>query len=176
MKKLRLDQLNRPSLEAYLKLPKTPLVILLDNVRSALNVGSVFRTADAFAIEELYLCGITAQPPHREILKTAIGATDSVAWTYESNALTALAQLRAKGYKILAVEQAVGSMALQKFDCRNDQKYAIIFGNEVSGVSEEVMQQVDGCLEVPQLGTKHSLNLAVCAGVVVWELFRQLRY
>ena len=176
MRKLRLEELNRPSLETYQRQPKTPVVIILDNVRSALNVGSVFRTADAFAIQHLYLCGITAQPPHREILKTAIGATESVNWTHEPDIVSLINQLKKERYQILAIEQAEGSKALQNFECKNDQKYAVIFGNEVKGVSEEAMQNIDICLEVPQLGTKHSLNISVCAGLVLWDFFKQLRY
>lgn len=175
MRKLKLQELNRPSVEEFKKREKTPIVLVLDNVRSGLNVGSAFRTADAFACAKIVLCGITAQPPHREILKTAIGATESVAWSYEKDPVEAVRHLKKEGYDVWAVEQAEGSVMLQEMPLPADRKIALVFGNEVSGVSEEVMKVVDGAIEVPQLGTKHSLNIAVCVGVVVWELFRRLR-
>lgn len=176
MRKLSLKELNRVNIDQFKQQEKTPMVLVLDNVRSALNVGSAFRTADAFALEKVYLCGITAQPPHREILKTAIGATDSMDWSYAKQTVDVVAALKAEGYVILAVEQAQESVMLPEFTVVTDTKYALVFGNEVNGVGEEVMEMVDYCLEVPQFGTKHSLNISVCIGVVVWDLFKQLKY
>lgn len=176
MRKLSLKELNRVNIDQFKQQEKTPMVLVLDNVRSALNVGSAFRTADAFALEKVYLCGITAQPPHREILKTAIGATDSMDWSYAKQTVDVVAALKAEGYVILAVEQAEESVMLPEFTIVSDTKYALVFGNEVNGVGEEVMEMVDYCLEVPQFGTKHSLNISVCIGVVVWDLFKQLKY
>ena len=155
---------------------KLPLVLVLDNVRSALNTGSAFRTADAFAIEKIVLCGITATPPHREILKTAIGATETVAWEYAADTVAAIRALQTAGYRVWAVEQAEGSQLLQDLVVPLASPIALVFGNEVSGVSDEAMAAVNGCVEVPQFGTKHSLNIAVCLGVVVWEVVRQLRF
>lgn len=176
MRKLKLQELDRPDLATYQALPKAPLVLVLDNIRSGLNVGAAFRTADAFALEKIYLCGITGQPPHREILKTAIGATESVAWAYVKEVGEAVRALQAEGYIVLAVEQAEGRTWLQDFQVEAGQRYALVFGNEVSGVSEEVMALADGCLEVPQFGTKHSLNISVCVGVACWEFVRQWRF
>jgi len=176
MRKLRLKELGRLSVEAFKKQEKTPLVVVLDNVRSALNVGSVFRTADAFALEKIFLCGITAKPPHREILKTAIGATESMQWEYHPSTLEVVNHLKKEGFEILSVEQAEHSTPLQNFKFHRDSKVALVFGNEVNGVSEVVMEVVDACLEVPQFGTKHSLNIAVCVGIVVWELFKKLKF
>lgn len=173
MRKLKLQELERLSPEEYRRREKAPLVLVLDNLRSGLNVGSAFRTADAFALERIVLCGITARPPHREILKTAIGATQSVAWSYVEDPAEAARQLRDAGYQVWAVEQAEGSIPLQDFRRRPGQRYALVFGNEVTGVSEAVMEGVHGAIEVPQFGTKHSLNVAVCVGVVAWEFVRQ---
>lgn len=175
MRKLSLKELNRVSVEEFKQQEKTPLILLLDNVRSALNVGSAFRTADAFAVEKIYLCGITATPPHREILKTAIGATESVEWEYVKEIVEVIPRLRAAGYQILAVEQATESVSLETIHPTTDNKYALIFGNEVGGVSDEAMELVDGCIEIPQFGTKHSINIAVCVGIVVWEFFKKLK-
>ena len=176
MRKLSLKELNRVSVEGFQQQEKTPIVLVLDNVRSALNVGSAFRTSDAFALEKIYLCGITATPPHREILKTAIGATESMEWSYAKETAALVQHLKAEGYRILAVEQAEQSIWLQEFEMPQEEKIALVFGNEVSGVSDEVMEVIDGALEVPQFGTKHSLNISVCIGVVVWELFQQWKY
>ncbi|MEZ5044336.1 MAG: RNA methyltransferase [Saprospiraceae bacterium] len=176
MRKLSLKELNRTSIEEFKQQEKTPLVLVLDNVRSALNVGSAFRTADAFALEKLVLCGITATPPHREILKTAIGATDSMEWVHETDTVEAVTKLRSQGYQILAIEQAEGSVLLPDFQLDKSKKYALVFGNEVNGVGEEVMKIIDQCLEVPQFGTKHSLNISVCIGVVVWDIFKRFKY
>lgn len=176
MRKLSLKELNRLSIPEFKEREKTPIVLVLDNVRSALNVGSAFRTADAFALEKIYLGGITARPPHREILKTAIGATESVDWEYQESVLDLACRLKAEGYRLVAVEQAEGSVTLQDFAPPTGKKLALIFGNEVTGVTDEVMEIVDACVEVPQFGTKHSLNISVCIGVVVWEIFRGWRY
>ncbi len=176
MRKLSLKELNRVSPEAFKQQPKTPFVLVLDNVRSALNVGSAFRTADSFALEKIYLCGITAQPPHREILKTAIGATDSVKWKYFENTSAAIDDLRKSDFKIIGVEQTNKSTLLQNFALKPEEKIALIFGNEVSGISDEIIPLLDECIEVPQYGTKHSLNISVCIGVVVWELFRKWKF
>lgn len=176
MRKLSLKELNRLSIDEFKVLEKTPIILVLDNIRSALNVGSAFRTSDAFALEKILLCGITAKPPHREILKTAIGATESVAWDYHENTTEALVQLKKEGYILIAVEQAEGSVPLQMFEPQANAKYALIFGNEVAGVSDTAMEQVDVCLEVPQFGTKHSLNISVCVGVVIWDLFQKMNF
>jgi len=176
MKKLSLEELNRVSPEEFKAQAKTPLVIVLDNVRSALNVGSTFRTADAFALEKIYLCGITATPPHREILKTAIGASETVDWEYQKDTITALENLRQAGYHIFAVEQTTKSISLETLDIQPDKKYALVFGNEVGGVSDAALELVAQCVEVPQFGTKHSLNIAVCVGIVSWAFFRQLKF
>ncbi len=176
MRKLSLKELNRPSIAEFRAMPKAPITLVLDNVRSALNVGSAFRTADAFALEKIYLCGITATPPHREILKTAIGATESVAWAYEKDSAALVRRLQSEGCLVFAVEQAEQRTWLQDVQVQPGQKYALVFGNEVEGVSQPVMDAVDGCIEAPQFGTKHSLNIAVCIGVVVWEFFRQWKF
>ena len=169
--------LNRPSVEAYKEGQKTPLAFVLDDVRSALNVGSAFRTADAFGCEEMILCGFTAQPPHREIMKTALGSTESVAWRHFSETKTALEALRTEGYTLVAVEQADASVLLNnvEIDVKTGQKYALIFGNEVEGVSEMAMEMADFVLEIPQFGTKHSLNISVSVGIVAWEFVKALR-
>ena len=169
--------LNRPSVEAYKEGQKTPLAFVLDDVRSALNVGSAFRTADAFGCEEMILCGFTAQPPHREIMKTALGSTESVAWRHFSETKTALEALRTEGYTLIAVEQADASVFLNnvEIDAKIGQKYALIFGNEVEGVSEMAMEMADFIIEIPQFGTKHSLNISVSVGIVAWEFVKALR-
>lgn len=170
MKKLKLEELNRLSIEEFQEVEKTPVVLVLDNVRSMNNVGSAFRTADAFALEKLYLCGITATPPHRDIQKTSLGAEQAVSWEHTSDTATLCKKLQAEGYTVLAVEQAEGSTMLNRFTPVKDKKYALVFGNEVFGVDESVMELADGCLEIPQFGTKHSLNISVSIGVVVWQL------
>ena len=169
--------LNRPSVEAYKEGQKTPLAFVLDDVRSALNVGSAFRTADAFGCEEMILCGFTAQPPHREIMKTALGSTESVVWRHFSETKTALEALRTEGYTLVAVEQADASVFLNnvEIDAKTGQKYALIFGNEVEGVSEMAMEMADFVIEIPQFGTKHSLNISVSVGIVAWEFVKALR-
>ena len=175
-KKLRITEMDRLSPEAFRRAEKTPVVLVLDNVRSALNVGSAFRTADAFALEAIYLCGITAQPPHREILKTALGATDTVTWQYFADTQTAVATLRESGHRIYAIEQAHGSRSLPELPPTLPRPVALIFGNEVKGVDDAVMEQVDEAIEIPQFGTKHSLNIAVCLGIVAWEFTRRYRF
>jgi len=176
MKKLSLKELGRVDNEGFKKMVKTPMVLMLDNVRSALNVGSAFRTADAFALERLVLCGITAQPPHKEILKTAIGATESMEWEYHESVVTAITNLKKEGYKIFGVEQTDQSISLQKFDPDPGYKYVLVFGNEVDGLSDEILEHLDGCIEVPQYGTKHSLNVSVCIGIVVWDVFKRIKF
>ena len=172
MRKLKLAELGRISLEEYKVADKTPLVVVLDNVRSALNVGSAFRTSDAFRIEKMVLCGITAKPPHRDINRSAIGATDSVDWSYKEDIREAILKLKEEKYTILAIEQTDYKVFLQDYSVDADEKYALIFGNEVSGVSTEILDLVDDCIEIPQIGTKHSLNISVCLGVVLWEFYK----
>jgi 23S rRNA (guanosine2251-2'-O)-methyltransferase len=175
IKKLKLDDLNRVSVEDFKSQAKLPVVVVLDNLRSMHNVGSVFRTADGFSIERLYLCGITAQPPHREIEKTALGATNSIDWVHTETTVEAVLLLKEQGYKILAIEQAQDSTMLHDFVPDLNQKFALIFGNEVNGVSEEVMAIIDECIEIPQFGTKHSFNIVISAGIVLWDFFAKLR-
>jgi len=172
MRKLKLTELGRIGLEEYKVADKTPLVVVLDNVRSALNVGSAFRTSDAFRIEKMVLCGITAKPPHRDINRSAIGATDSVDWSYEEDIRMAILKLKEEKYTILAIEQTDDKVFLQDYSVNSDDKYALIFGNEVSGVSAEILDLVDACIEIPQIGTKHSLNVSVSLGVVLWEFYK----
>ncbi|MCW5911438.1 MAG: RNA methyltransferase [Cyclobacteriaceae bacterium] len=173
MKKLSLEELGRISIEEFKESEKIPVCLLLDNIRSLHNVGSAFRTADAFRIEKIYLAGITGTPPHREIQKTALGATESVAWEYFENTATALENLKAAGYTIVIVEQTTDSIPLQTFEAAPGTKYCLVFGNEVNGVSEEAIAFGDLALEIPQHGTKHSLNISVCLGIVLWEVFRK---
>lgn len=174
MRKLKLDELNRATIDEFKVQDKLPVAVVLDNVRSMHNIGSIFRTSDGFAVERVCLCGITAQPPHREIEKTALGATQSVNWTYFETPLEAVAKLRTEGYKIIAIEQAENSIMLNTFTPAANEKYALIFGNEVNGVSDEVMQQIDACIEIPQFGTKHSFNIVVSAGIVLWDFFSKI--
>ncbi len=174
MRKLKITEMNRLTADEFHRAEKTPLIVVLDNVRSLHNVGAVFRTADAFRLQGLYLCGITATPPQPEIHKTALGAEDSVDWTYHKDTLQAVQELKAEGWEVLAVEQAEGSTMLQDFVPEEGKKYAIVLGNEVKGVQQEVVDACDGCLEIPQLGTKHSLNVSVTGGILIWEFARQL--
>ena len=176
MRKLKLQELNRVEPEAFKKQPKTPVVLVLDNIRSGLNVGSAFRTADGFGLEKIVLCGITATPPHKEILKTAIGASESVAWEHHESTLEAIKLLKKARYKLIGVEQVDRRTWLQNFEVDDSEKYALIFGNEVDGLSEEVLPYLDACIEIPQLGTKHSLNISVCIGIVVWDFFKKIKY
>jgi tRNA G18 (ribose-2'-O)-methylase SpoU len=175
MKKLKLDELGRISIEEFKSIEKIPVVVLLDNVRSLHNVGSVFRSADSFCVEKIYLTGITGKPPHREIQKTALGATESVVWEYAENGEAIVKKLKSEEYQIVIVEQTTTSMALQQFEPKTDTRYCLIFGNEVNGVSDEIIQHADLGIEIPQAGTKHSLNISVCAGIVLWEVFRKLK-
>jgi 23S rRNA (guanosine2251-2'-O)-methyltransferase len=175
VRKKTTEELNRITKEEYQELGKSPLLIILDNVRSLNNVGSVFRTADAFRIEALYLCGITGKPPDREIRKTALGATESVTWRYFSSTREAISAARTAGYEVCAIEQADGAISLDQFNPVPGTKLALIFGNEVNGVDQEVVNLCDRVIEIPQLGTKHSLNIAVCAGVVTWDLLVKLK-
>ncbi|MGY4536884.1 23S rRNA (guanosine2251-2'-O)-methyltransferase [Mucilaginibacter sp. UYNi724] len=174
MRKLKLDELNRATVDEFKAQDKLPVAVVLDNVRSMHNIGSIFRTSDGFAVEQVCLCGITAQPPHREIEKTALGATQSINWTYFETPLQAVETLRADGYKIIAIEQAENSIMLNTFIPAPNEKYALIFGNEVNGVSDEVMKSIDACIEIPQFGTKHSFNIVVSAGIVLWDFFSKI--
>ena len=173
MRKLSMDELNRKSAEEFKQAEKMPLVVVLENIRSAYNVGSVFRTADAFLLEAIYICGYTCTPPHKEIKKTALGAENSVYWEHSENAELAIDKLRAAGYKIFAVEQAAGSKMLNEMHYGANEKVAVVFGNEVTGVEDATIRCCDGCIEIPQFGMKHSLNIATAAGVVLWELVRK---
>lgn len=175
MRKLNITELNRISAEEFKKAEKTPLVVVLDNVRSLNNIGSVFRTSDAFLVEKICLCGITATPPSQEIHKTALGAEDSVEWEYEKSALECVNKLKSDGYFVYSVEQVAGSTMLQDLTLEAGRKYAVVLGNEVKGVQQEVVDASDGCLELPQFGTKHSLNVSVTAGIVIWDFFRKLK-
>ncbi len=171
-----MDQLNRADIESFKEQKKNPFVIVLDNVRSMHNVGSAFRTGDAFAIEKIILSGITATPPHREIEKTALGATQSVEWVHYADNVEAIKALKNDGYEIWAVEQAANSTSLQDFKINTDQKIALVFGNEVHGVDEDIMELVDGCIEIPQFGTKHSFNVSVTIGIVLWDLVSKIKF
>ncbi len=173
MKKLSLDELGRLSVDEFRQAVKLPVCIVLDNVRSLHNVGSAFRTADAFKIEKIYLTGITGKPPHRDIEKTALGATLSVDWEYAEETAPLLERLHGNGYTIVVVEQTTDSESLEKFVAHPGKKYCLVFGNEVNGVSEEAIAIADQGLEIPQQGTKHSLNISVCLGIVAWEFFKQ---
>jgi 23S rRNA (guanosine2251-2'-O)-methyltransferase len=171
MRKLKNNELGRITVDAFKTLKKTPIIVVLDNIRSLNNIGSVFRTSDAFLIEKIYLCGICATPPNKEIHKTALGATESVAWEYAKDTLALVEKLKAEDIEVLAVEQAENSTKLNMFYPKKNQKYAIVMGNEVKGVQQEVVNAADSCLEIPQLGTKHSLNISVTTGIVLWDFF-----
>src|SRR5215213_4968596 len=173
MRKLSMDELNRKSVDDFRQADKMPVIVVLENIRSAYNVGSVFRTADAFLLQGIYICGYTARPPHKEIKKTALGSDEAVNWAHFPNAAAAIDQLRSQGYKVFAVEQAEGSVPLQAFNRQRNDKTALIFGNEVTGVEQSTILLCDGCIEIPQLGMKHSLNVATAAGVVLWEMVRK---
>ena len=174
MKKLKLEELGRISVNEFKEAEKLPVCIVLDNVRSLHNVGSAFRTSDAFRIEKIYLTGITGTPPHREIQKSALGSTESVAWEYAENPAAAVEKLKAAGYQIVIIEQTSESRELNTFVPEKGSQYCLVFGNEVNGVSEEVITLGDLAIEIPQIGTKHSLNISVCLGIVCWEFFRKL--
>lgn len=176
MKKLKNSELNRLTVSEFKKVKKTPLIVILDNVRSLNNIGSVFRTSDAFLIEKIYLCGITAKPPHKDIQKTALGATETVTWEYVANTLDLVKKLKQEKINILSVEQAQKSTMLNAFLPKKEKKYAVVFGNEVKGVQQSVVSVSDTVLEIPQLGTKHSLNISVSVGVVLWDLFIKFNY
>ena len=169
MRKLLNSELGRKTIPEYKGSDKHPFIIVLDNVRSHNNVGSIFRTADAFLVEAIYLCGITAQPPHRDIQKTSLGAEESVPWRYFSSTTEAVKELRDNGFSLIAVEQAEGALMLQNFMPELGKKYAFIFGHEINGVSQEVVNMCDMCVEIPQFGTKHSFNIAISTGIVLWE-------
>ena len=173
MRKLKVTEMNRLTVDEFKKSEKMPLVVVLDNVRSLHNVGSVFRTSDAFRVEGICLCGITAGPPQPEIHKTALGAEDSVEWTYYKETIDAVNYLKTQGYTVLAIEQAQGSTLLDSFVPDVSKRYAVVLGNEVKGVQQEVVDSCDGCIEIPQFGTKHSLNVSVTAGIIVWEFARK---
>ena len=175
MKKLKNNELNRLDVSAFKKAPKTPLIIILDNIRSLNNIGSVFRTSDAFLVEKIYLCGITAKPPHKDIHKTALGATESVDWEYAEDTLTLINQLQKENVTVVSIEQADNSIMLQDFTIDKTKKYAIVMGNEVKGVQQEVVSKSDYCVEIPQYGTKHSLNISVTTGIVIWDLFQKIK-
>lgn len=175
MRKLAMNELSRISVEEFKQQEKLPVTVVLDSVRSLHNVGSIFRTSDGFAVERIVLCGITGTPPHRDIEKTALGATQSIEWVYVQDIKEAINHLKAEGKKILAVEQAEGSTLLHQFIPLHGENYALIFGNEVNGVSEEAMQMIDACIEIPQFGTKHSFNIVISAGIVMWDFFYKLK-
>jgi len=174
IRKLKLDELNRATVDEFKQQDKLPVAVVLDNVRSLHNVGSIFRTSDAFAVEQICLCGITGLPPNREIEKTALGATQSVTWNHFATTMDVVTHLRESGYIIIAIEQAENSTMLHTFEPVQDKKYALIFGNEVNGVDDEVMQHIDACIEIPQFGTKHSFNIVVSAGIILWDFFAKL--
>ena len=175
MRKLKITELNRTSIDDYKKTDKISLVVVLDNIRSLNNIGSVFRTSDAFLIESIFLCGITATPPNAEIHKTALGAEFSVDWTYFQDTCSAIAYLKKNDYEVFAVEQVKDSTSLENLSLNKEKKYAIILGNEVKGVQQSAIDMCDGTIEIPQFGTKHSLNVSVTAGIVIWDVFKQLK-
>lgn len=175
MRKLENSELDRKTVTDFKLADKTPIVIILDDIRSLHNIGSVFRTSDAFLIEKIYLCGITATPPNKEIHKTALGATDTVAWEYAKDVLEVISKLKAENTIVYAIEQVENAVFLDNFQPIKETKYALVFGNEVYGVSQEAIKMCDGCIEIPQLGTKHSLNISVSAGIVVWDLFQKMK-
>lgn len=174
MRKLKNSELDRLSVDEFKQSDKTPIIVILDNIRSLNNIGSVFRTSDAFLIEKIYLCGITATPPHKDIHKTALGSTDTVAWEYVNDTLALVEKLKAQNIKIISIEQAENATMLNEFQPEADTTYAIVFGNEVKGVQQEVVTESDVVIEIPQYGTKHSLNISVSAGVVIWDMFCKL--
>jgi tRNA G18 (ribose-2'-O)-methylase SpoU len=174
MRKLENSELNRKSVDDFKEAKKTPIIIILDDVRSLNNIGSVFRTADAFLIEKIYLCGITATPPNKEINKTALGATETVIWEHAENVIEVIEKLKQDNVKVFAIEQVESAIFLQNFEITANQKYALVFGNEVFGVSQKAVESCDGCIEIPQLGTKHSLNISVSAGIVIWDIFKKM--
>ncbi len=175
MRKLKNSELDRLSIEDFKTAEKTPIIIVLDNIRSLNNIGSVFRTSDAFLVEKIYLCGITATPPHKDIHKTALGSTDTVAWEHVENTIDLVEKLKSENVTICSIEQAENATMLNDFNVENNKKYALVFGNEVKGVAQNVINNSDAVIEIPQYGTKHSLNISVSCGVVVWDLFAKLQ-
>ncbi len=175
MRKLANSELDRKNIDEFKKSEKTPLIIVLDDIRSLHNIGSVFRTSDAFLVEKIYLCGITATPPNKEIHKTALGATETVTWEYNKNILDTIQLLKADQIKVMAIEQVENAVYLNHFTPAKNEKLALVFGNEVKGVAQEAVAMCDGVIEIPQLGTKHSLNISVSAGIVVWDLFQKIQ-
>lgn len=175
MRKIENNELDRKSIEEFKQAEKTPIIVILDDIRSLHNIGSVFRTGDAFLIEKIYLCGITATPPNKEIHKTALGATETVAWEYQKDVLEVIQKLKEEEVEIFAVEQVENAVFLDNFKPELNKKYALIMGNEVFGVNQEAIKRCDGAIEIPQLGTKHSLNVSVSAGIVIWDLFCKLK-
>ncbi len=175
MRKLLNSELDRKSVDDFKEATKTPLIIVLDDIRSLHNIGSVFRTSDAFLVEKIYLCGITATPPNKEIHKTALGATDTVTWEYAKDVLKVIEQLKSENVAVFAIEQVENAVFLNDFKVEKNNKYALVFGNEVYGVSQKAIEICDGTIEIPQLGTKHSLNISVSAGIVVWDLFQKIQ-
>jgi tRNA G18 (ribose-2'-O)-methylase SpoU len=176
MKKLSMDELQRTTIEEFKNVEKSRLVVVLDNVRSMSNVGSIFRTCDAFAIEKLYLCGITAQPPHKEITKTALGATESVDWEHHQDVVELVHHLKKEQYKVYLVEQTDHSIFLNQYKYNSNEKVAIVLGNEVFGVDDKLLPICDGVIEIPQFGTKHSLNVTIAGGIVIWEIIKQMKF
>ena len=176
MRKLKNSELNRKTIQEFRETPKYPVIVVLDNIRSLNNVGAVFRTSDAFLIEGIHLCGITARPPHREIHKTALGATDSIHWEYFENTLDAVTQLKENGYTVVSIEQAEDSLPLPEFEPRGAGKYALVFGHEVKGVQQAVVDRSDYCIEIPQYGTKHSFNISVSVGIVLYHFYYHLHH
>ena len=176
MRKLENKELERKTVDDFKQAEKTPIIIILDDIRSLHNIGSVFRTSDAFLIEKIYLCGITATPPNKEIHKTALGATETVTWEHQKDVLSVIEKLKNENVEVFAIEQVENAIFLQNFEVEQNQKYALVFGNEVFGVAQEAVALCDGAIEIPQLGTKHSLNISVSAGIVVWDLFKKLHF
>ncbi len=175
MRKLKNNELDRLSIDDFKQADKTPFIVVLDNIRSLNNIGSVFRTSDAMLIDAIYLCGFTAQPPHRDIHKTALGATETVNWKYFETTEQAIEELKCNEYEIYAIEQAENSISLPEFKVNPDNKYALVFGNEVKGVAQNIVDASHGCIEIPQFGTKHSFNISVSAGIVLWDLFKKFK-
>lgn len=175
VQKLKLEELNRIDVETFKTVEKIPLIVVLDNIRSMHNVGATFRTADAFLIQKIILCGITPQPPHREIHKAALGATESVDWKYESDIISVINELKSEGFEVIGIEQTTDSKMITDFTIDSSKKYAVILGNEVEGISDEALAHIDSFIEIPQLGTKHSLNVSVCGGIVMWEFAKALK-
>ncbi|UPQ74550.1 RNA methyltransferase [Chryseobacterium nepalense] len=175
VQKLKLEELNRIDVETFKTTEKIPLIVVLDNIRSMHNVGATFRTADAFLIQKIILCGITPQPPHREIHKSALGATESVDWKYENDIITVINELKSEGFEVIGIEQTTDSKMITDFTIDSSKKYAVILGNEVEGISDEALAHIDLFIEIPQLGTKHSLNVSVCGGIVMWEFAKALK-